>query len=58
MIKFIWLTWNQVRDSISASSFQSLSEFTYDLAMKYKRGGYGEGLEHGFMIHNVILVSH
>ncbi|KAF8240050.1 hypothetical protein L208DRAFT_1235214, partial [Tricholoma matsutake] len=46
-----------LRDSISPASFQSLSVFTYDSSMKYKWGGYGEGLNHGFTIHNVILVS-
>lgn len=45
-----------MRDSISPTKPQSLAQFTYDSALKYKRGGPGEKLDHAFTIHNVILV--
>jgi hypothetical protein len=35
----------------------SLSKFTYEMAMKYKRGGAGENLEMGFTLRNALLVS-
>lgn len=35
----------------------SLAAFTYKSAKKYKRGGPGDKLDHGFTIHAAILVS-
>lgn len=46
----------QLRQSISPAQFQSLAQFTYNSALKYKRGGPGEKLDHAFTVHNVILV--
>ncbi|PCH45010.1 hypothetical protein WOLCODRAFT_155028 [Wolfiporia cocos MD-104 SS10] len=33
----------------------SLSDFTYNMAMKYKRGGAGENLDQMYMVHSAIL---
>ncbi|KAF8223249.1 hypothetical protein L208DRAFT_1317821, partial [Tricholoma matsutake] len=52
------LTAIQLQDSVSPESCQSIAEFTYESAMKYKHGGFGDGLDHGLTIHNVILVWH
>ncbi|RDB27985.1 hypothetical protein Hypma_002123 [Hypsizygus marmoreus] len=40
---------------IDCNSVESLEEFTYRTAMKYKRGGAGEKLDIGFTIHNALL---
>lgn len=48
--------YSQLRNSVSPVTYQSLAKFTYDSALKYKRGGPGERLDEGFTIHNAILV--
>ncbi|KIM36128.1 hypothetical protein M413DRAFT_31883 [Hebeloma cylindrosporum] len=41
--------------SVSPGSAMSLSKFTYEMAMKYKRGGAGENLDRGFTLRNALL---
>ncbi|KAH9948702.1 hypothetical protein B0H21DRAFT_890351 [Amylocystis lapponica] len=44
-----------IRDSILGDNRRTLTEFSYDSALKYKRGGPGEQLDLGFVVHNAIL---
>ncbi|KAJ3757832.1 hypothetical protein EV360DRAFT_83653 [Lentinula raphanica] len=44
-----------LRDSITGSEIKSLKTFTFDAAVKYKRGGPGEKADPALAIHNAIL---
>ncbi|KAJ3738265.1 hypothetical protein EV360DRAFT_90635 [Lentinula raphanica] len=44
-----------IRDSITGSETKSLKTFTFDAAVKYKRGGPGEKADPALAIHNAIL---
>ncbi|KAH9945636.1 hypothetical protein B0H21DRAFT_693888, partial [Amylocystis lapponica] len=46
-----------IRNSIVGETRCTLAEFSYESAVKYKRGGPGEKVEAGFTIHNALLVS-
>ncbi|KAJ3833980.1 hypothetical protein F5878DRAFT_545606 [Lentinula raphanica] len=45
-----------IRDSITGTEVKSLKAFTFDAAVKYKRGGPGEKADPVLAIHNAILV--
>ncbi|KAJ3967756.1 hypothetical protein EV361DRAFT_965326 [Lentinula raphanica] len=44
-----------IRDSITGTEVKSLKAFTFDAAVKYKRGGPGEKADPVLAIHNAIL---